>query len=515
VKSLKHILMTLIASAVAAAGSATAISLWSGHRIGEAQKQALEAKDLLADVLPPPLYLIELRLLLSQATEGTLPVGQAQSEAARLEKEYEGRMAHWRAHPPYSLEGTLLGRQHEFGTKFFTAAKAVLAAVAQGDAQASSAALARAETTYRQHRLGVDETVLSSTRFAESTLKESAQAEGLSFRIQCGVFLGTSLLLAGLGLWARRTVWAATGGEPAQAAAVANAVAAGDLTLPVQVAAGDTTSVMAAMSRMCESLVTMVRTVQSSSESVAAGAGQIASANGDLSQRTEQQASSLQETASSMEELNSTVKSSADSARLAAQLAVEASAIATRGGDVVGQVVATMQDISASTRKIGDIIGTIDGIAFQTNILALNAAVEAARAGEQGRGFAVVASEVRSLAQRSATAAKEIKLLIGDSVEKVASGSRLVGQAGETMTEIVGSVRRVTGLIGDISAAALEQTAGIGQVSQAVSQLDQMTQQNAAMVEESAAAAASLRQQAQVLVDAVSAFKIGFEGVAA
>ena len=246
-----------------------------------------------------------------------------------------------------------------------------------------------------------------------------------------------------------------------------------------------------------------------SSDSIATGSSQIATGNQDLSQRTEEQASNLQQTAATMEQLTSTVKNSADTARAANQLANSARDVATQGGVVVGQVVETMDQITAASKKIADIIGVIDGIAFQTNILALNAAVEAARAGEQGRGFAVVAGEVRTLAQRSAQAAKEIKTLIGDSVEKVEAGSRLVGDAGRTMTDIVLQVRRVNDMLGEITAATSEQTTGIGQINDAVTRLDQVTQQNAALVEESAAAAESLKQQASRLVDAVAVLKTG------
>jgi methyl-accepting chemotaxis protein len=289
----------------------------------------------------------------------------------------------------------------------------------------------------------------------------------------------------------------------------AEAIAAGDLSTQIGSTSRDELGqMMRSMGAMVESLRTIVGVVRASSDSIATGSGEIATGNADLSQRTEQQASNLQQTAASMEQLSSTVKSNADTARMATQLAGSASAVAERGGVVVGQVVGTMEAITASSRKIVDIIGTIDGIAFQTNILALNAAVEAARAGAQGRGFAVVASEVRSLAQRSAAAAKEIKGLIIDSVEKVEAGSAQVGEAGRTMADIVAQVSRVNDLIGEISAATQEQTQGIDQVSDAVTQLDQVTQQNAALVEESAAAADSLSQQAGKLVTAVSVFRL-------
>jgi len=290
---------------------------------------------------------------------------------------------------------------------------------------------------------------------------------------------------------------------------VARTVAAGDLGSQVVVDRHDEIGTMlAALKHMNESLVTIVGDVRNASESIATGSSQIAHGNADLSQRTEEQASNLEQTAASMEQLGATVRHNADTARRASELAEGASRVAAQGGTVVGRVVATMDDITDSSRRITDIIGVIDGIAFQTNILALNAAVEAARAGEQGRGFAVVASEVRSLAQRSATAARQIKVLIGESVGKVENGTRLVADAGRTMGDIVDQVRRVSALIAEISDASDEQSRGIGQIGDAVTQLDQVTQQNAALVEESAAAAESLRVQADALARTVGTFRL-------
>ncbi|MFL9964989.1 methyl-accepting chemotaxis protein [Paraburkholderia sediminicola] len=305
-----------------------------------------------------------------------------------------------------------------------------------------------------------------------------------------------------------RNVRASLGGEPDQAARLAASIAQGDLTQAVEVRPQDTTSMMAAMHEMQNRLQRTIGEIRRSAESIASATQQIAAGNGDLSQRTEQQAASLQETAASMEELTATVKQNADNARQASGLAHNASEIATRGNDVVSRVIGTMGEINDSSRQIADIIGVIEGIAFQTNILALNAAVEAARAGEQGRGFAVVAGEVRSLAQRSATAAKEIKLLISASVERVHNGSTLVQQAGATMGEILQAVQRVTDIMGEIAAASEEQSSGISQVGRAVSQMDEVTQQNAALVEQAAAAAASLQDQAGRLRDTVSAFRV-------
>jgi methyl-accepting chemotaxis protein len=299
----------------------------------------------------------------------------------------------------------------------------------------------------------------------------------------------------------------------ATAVAAARRVAAGDLTGRIDVTSSDETGqLLDALKGMNESLSKIVGEVREGTDAIGTASGQIASGNQDLSSRTEQQASSLQQTAASMEQLTGTVKQNAENARQANQLAMNASQIAGQGGQVVAQVVDTMQAIDASSRKVVDIIGVIDGIAFQTNILALNAAVEAARAGEQGRGFAVVASEVRNLAQRSAAAAKEIKGLIADSVSKVGEGSQLVARAGQTMNDIVDSVKRVTDIMAEISAASQEQTTGIQQVSQAITQMDQVTQQNAALVEEAAAAAQSLQEQAQGLSVAVDTFKIDAQG---
>ncbi len=286
-------------------------------------------------------------------------------------------------------------------------------------------------------------------------------------------------------------------------------IAAGDLTVKINVDSEDETGhLLASLKEMNDGLAKIVGEVRSGADSIATATEQIAAGNADLSQRTEEQASALEETASSMEELTSTVKQNADNAQQANQLAISASGVAVKGGDVINKVVCTMQSITDSSRKISDIIGVIDGIAFQTNILALNAAVEAARAGEQGRGFAVVAAEVRSLAQRSAAAAKEIKTLIEDSVSKVQDGSRLVEEAGHTTQEIVTSIKRVTDIMAEISAASLEQSSGIEQVNTAITQMDDVTQQNAALVEQAAAAAESLEEQAQQMVQVVTRFKL-------
>ena len=311
---------------------------------------------------------------------------------------------------------------------------------------------------------------------------------------------------AAMFLLLRRTVASELGGDPAAAREALRRIADGDLSGDTDRAAAQ--GLMGELHRTREQLRALVSQVHDSTDGINTASTEIATGNRDLSMRTEQTASNLQQAASSMEQLTGTVRHSAEAAQQANGLARTAAEVAQRGGEVVAQVVSTMEDIAASSRRIADIIGTIDGIAFQTNILALNAAVEAARAGEQGRGFAVVASEVRSLAQRSAGAAREIKTLIGSSVEKVESGSRLVVDAGATMDEIVASVQRVSGIIGEITTAARHQSEGIGAVNGAVGQLDQMTQQNAALVEQSAAAAESLREQARRLADVVGVFRL-------
>ena len=324
------------------------------------------------------------------------------------------------------------------------------------------------------------------------------------------VLIGVAVAIAsvGAGWWMSRSITRQLGGEPSEAVATARAIAAGDLCMAFNVKAGTEGSLMHALNEMQTSLMGLVSRVRSASESVATASSEIAQGNQDLSSRTERQASALQQSAASMEQLGTTVRQTAESAKLGNTLATDASRVATHCGDAVNGVVRTMKQIDESSRRIADIIGVIDGIAFQTNILALNAAVEAARAGEQGRGFAVVASEVRSLAQRSAEAAKEIKTLIAASVERVERGSAMVGRAGATMQEVVSSIKKVADIMGEISAATAQQDAGVAQVSEAVAEMDRATQQNAALVEQSAASAESLRSQSQSLVAAVSEFRL-------
>ena len=335
---------------------------------------------------------------------------------------------------------------------------------------------------------------------------DAADAAASARWISIGMALAVTALVAGMGLLLARRIAASL----ASAIGVARTIASGDLSAQISATSKDEVGqLMTAMGEMSENLVRIVSEVRSGTETINTASGEIAAGNLDLSARTEQQAGSLEETASAMEELTATVRQNSDNARQAKQMAVSASDKAVRGGEVMGDVIRTMEAIDSSSNKIADIISVIDGIAFQTNILALNAAVEAARAGEQGRGFAVVATEVRNLAQRSASAAKEIKLLIDDSVQKVDAGSKLVNQAGTTMDDIVASVKRVTDIMGEISTASREQEAGIEQINQAITEMDTVTQQNAALVEEAAAAAGSLQDQASSLSQVVSVFNLG------
>ncbi|SEB09149.1 methyl-accepting chemotaxis protein [Variovorax sp. YR216] len=394
----------------------------------------------------------------------------------------------------------------EVRTRYLEARDVVVKTKAEGKQEEANAALEKQFIPVANTYLGNVQRLLDMQRRA---IDGTVVQLGASYRTSRDLLLalGAAVLCLG-GFFAWRLSTGIT--RPLRrAVTAAQAVASGDLSIKIEADSRDETGqLLLALNDMNASLIQIVGEVRTGTDTIATASGQIATGNQDLSSRTEQQASSLEQTAASMEELTGTVKQNADNARQANQLALSASQVAIRGGSVVGEVVGTMDSINSSSRKVVDIIGVIDGIAFQTNILALNAAVEAARAGEQGRGFAVVASEVRNLAQRSAAAAKEIKTLIGDSVERVEEGTRQVAEAGRTMEEIVESVKRVTDIMGEIAAASQEQTSGIEQINQAITQMDQVTQQNAALVEQASAAAGSLQDQASQLSRAVGVFKL-------
>lgn len=442
--------------------------------------------------------------LLSAQTKNTAGLGEAQKDLLEHADTFNNAIKTMKA-LPLTEEAKVVVEKVGPALKAYVESASNVQKIAMTDAAAAQAAVPDFQKAFKVLEGAMEQQSSAIEKDVEAYSIEAANSSR-SAKVQAGVGLILSaLVLVIASLWLARKM-----SEPMEhAVAVADKLAAGDLTAEVRPQGNEETGkLLSSLARMQASFAGIVGNVKANAERVATASAEIAQGNQDLSGRTESQASALEETAASMEELSSQVKHNADSARQANQLASNASGVAVRGGEVVGRVVETMKEINDSSRRISDIISVIDGIAFQTNILALNAAVEAARAGEQGRGFAVVASEVRSLAGRSAEAAKEIKSLISASVERVEHGTALVDEAGTTMTDVVGSIRRVSDLVGEISAASSEQAAGVAQVGEAVSQMDQVTQQNAALVEQMAAAASSLRSQAGELVNTVATFKL-------
>lgn len=489
--------------------------LWSFKTINELKvngplyERIVQSKDLIADVLPPPEYIIESYLVSLQLVAEEAPAEQAKliARLKALQGEYDTRHAYWiKQNLESPLRDTFLDQAHGPVLAFYgIAAKDLLPAVQAQDKEAAAAAMARMRVAYNAHRAAIDQVV------AMATARASSDEAGAKGRIATATWQLMALLLVtlALGVAVGRVITQNISNALKAAVGIAQQVASGDLSNKIDVQSDDEIGqLMKSLKEMNDSLVNIVGQVRGGTIAIADASQQIASGNMDLSSRTESQASSLEETSASMEELTSTVQSNADNARQANQLAAAATDVAVNGGDVVSQVVSTMGSINESSRKIVDIISVIDGIAFQTNILALNAAVEAARAGEQGRGFAVVAAEVRNLAQRSAGAAKEIKTLIGNSVEQVEIGSRLVERAGSTMEQVVASVKRVNEIINEIAVASQEQTDGIQHIGAAITQMDSVTQQNAALVEQAAAASESMQHQTNHLTQIVSVFKL-------
>jgi methyl-accepting chemotaxis protein-1 (serine sensor receptor) len=506
--SLRWSLVTLAAVGIVATLLLGLQSLWSQDRVGDSASAAFIAKDVVADILPPPMYLIEMRLILSEAVEATIEPTEASAQLEKLAVDYEKRVAHWRANPPYGLEQHLLGSQHASASRFIEAARSqVVGPLVAGDRESARAALPGVHRDYLAHRAAVDETVRVAEAFASASLARVESVRATALHALLAVVGIAVLVVAALA----RAVLSSIERPLARCADAADRIASGDLTPIVGADLGRRDAIgrlQFALDEMRARLGTMVGTVRHNAESVAIASAQIASSNLDMSQRTETQAAVLQSTATTMAGIDKNVRRSAEHAVHADSLASTAAERVTRGGAVVGEAVTTMQEINQSSRKIAEIISVIDGIAFQTNILALNAAVEAARAGEQGRGFAVVATEVRNLAGRSATAAREISQLITASVGRVEIGSELVGRAGATMSEVVGAIRDVSQIVAEINTAAAEQRDGVHRITDTLEDMDRSTQQSAAMVEEIAGAAASLREQSETLVRAVAVFRI-------
>ncbi len=505
-RSLRWTLMGLVVPSALAAVVILALSFSSFTSLDNSARRALVAKDVVADILPPPLYLIEMRLVLSQAVERSLPVADAVQRYQHLADEYGQRVQHWRQHPPYGLQAQLLGEQHDQAERFMRLARiAVLDRLAVGDAAGAAQGLREADTAYQAHRAGVDATVKAGARFADesiATFDATTRRGYWLMPLAAALLLGLSGLL---GLSIYRGLVAAV----RQCTDMAHRVAEGDLSQRARTERRDELGdLVRNMNEMSERLTQTIGRVREGSHAIERATAEIAQGNLDLSTRTETQASHLQDTTAAVQQMYEALNGSAGTARQADQLAADAARIAAEGDAAVGTLVSTMADIQSSSRRIADIIGVIDGIAFQTNILALNAAVEAARAGEQGRGFAVVASEVRSLAQRSASAAHEIKTLISGSSQQVEAGGVHADHAGKTIAAIVAQVSQVTALVGEIAAASSQQTSGFSRIHVALGEIDTATQQNSALVEQTAAAASSLKDQAAKLAAAADVFQV-------
>ncbi len=507
-KSLRWVMAILGAIGVAAALSVAAQGYHYIGKLDASANKVYVAKDVVADILPPPLYLIEMRLVLSMMLDGSLSGAEGKKRFEELAAEYAQRVEHWTKNPPFGLESKLLGAQHTAAIAFVAAARSqIVEPVVAGQLESARGQLGAVHAKYLEHRAGVDATVAVSNAFAADSIKEFEK----TYEISIAAMLITACAAAVIALLIYRLALASIQKPVHASTRAAKLIAEGDLATLTTMDEGRSDSLgtlQAALQTMRAGLNQTVTSVRTVADSVSNASSEIAHGNQDLSARTENQASAIQQTASSIEQLTAVVHKNAESAAQADLLAKQAAEVAQRGGTAVAQVVETMRGINDSSHQIAGIVSVIEGIAFQTNILALNAAVEAARAGEQGRGFAVVASEVRSLAGRSAEAAKEIKSLISASVDRVAKGSTLAEDAGLTMVDMQQATQRVSNILVEISAASREQSNGISQVGQAVIQMDQATQQNAALVEEIANTASNLKLQAAELVRQMAQFTV-------
>ena len=472
----------------------------------ETASRVFVAKDVTADILPPPMYVVGTRLLISQALEGTITIGEALSDYDRQRNEYDERVRHWSRTDAAGLEQRLLGAQHDSAVAFLDAARnRILRPIRDGEAETARAALEDVHRLFLEHRREVDRTVSASLKYADEEAARFESSLATMTWINAALLGATAIARALAFWWVIRVIWSRVGAEPEVLAEVARAVAEGDLTRGITTDKAD--SVAASLESMRERLRALVSVADESAREVVNAASEIAMGNNDLSERTQELASHVQSFRENLEQLMQSIRGESQVAHEADELARTASGVSKAGGDIVGQVVERMNDISGSSDRIGEIISVINSIAFQTNILALNAAVEAARAGEQGRGFAVVATEVRALAGRSSKASQEIAQLINESTSNVQGGRDLVGRAGETMHEIVLEFERVSSLVSRITSATESQTGEIDSMSASMTAIDEMNQQNAALVEEAAAASSSLREQAERLVESVGVFR--------
>lgn len=514
-KSLRWVMAILGTIGVAAALSVAAQGYHFIERLNASASKVYVAKDVVADILPPPMYLIEMRLVLSMMLDGSLSGADGKKRFEELAAEYAQRVEYWTKNPPFGLESKLLGAQHTAANAFIAAARTqIVEPVLAGQMEEARARIGAVHAKYLEHRAGVDATVVESNTFAVGSIKDFENTHEISVM----AMLITASAAAVIALLVYRVVLASIQLPVHACTRAAKLMAQGDLAALTTMDEGRRDSLgtlQAALQTMRTGLNKTVTSVRAVADSVSNASAEIAHGNQDLSARTEDQASAIQLTAASIEQLTAVVNKNADSAAQADMLAKQAAEVAHRGGAAVAQVVETMRGINDSSHQIVGIVSVIESIAFQTNILALNAAVEAARAGEQGRGFAVVASEVRSLAGRSAEAAKEIKSLISASAERVAKGSTLAEDAGVTMGDMLQATQRVSNILVEISAASREQSNGISQVGQAVTQIDHATQQNAALVEEIANTATGLKTLSAELVRQMAQFTVEDEKRAA